>query len=320
MRRAFILATGAGAALLLSLPVVRAVGQEGAPAATDAAARPGGAIDATQCAACHEAPVRGMMHTNHAKVPGSCTNCHAGAAEHMTAKLDGTEGVPAPAFPKKDHKAANATCLECHEKDSRANWHMSAHDRKNVSCTSCHSVHSFKSEKAQLQTRTDSETCYTCHKSERAKTMRTSHHPVREGKMGCSTCHDAHDGSKPKLIRAESTNELCYSCHTEKRGPFLFEHAPVREDCASCHEPHGSNHKRLLAQKLPNLCYNCHFTGSGHFGSGDNLSTEHGARVAPPGAPAGFPTANSRFIEKSCKNCHANIHGSNSPSGAYFVR
>ena len=91
------------------------------------------------------------------------------------------------------------------------------------------------------------------------------------------------------MIKADSVNELCYKCHTEKRGPFLFEHAPVREDCVSCHEPHGSNHKRLLVQKLPNLCWNCHLTGSGHFGSGDNLSTEQGARVAPTGAPERLP-------------------------------
>jgi predicted CXXCH cytochrome family protein len=67
---------------------------------------------------------------------------------------------------------------------------------------------------------------------------------------------------------------------------FLFEHAPVREDCVSCHEPHGSNHKRLLVNKLPNLCWNCHLTGSGHFGSGDNLSTEKGVPVAPGVPPA----------------------------------
>ena len=150
--------------------------------------------------------------------------------------------------------------------------------------------------------------------------MKTSHHPVREGKMSCASCHNPHDGAQPKMLKADSVNELCYQCHAEKRGPFLFEHAPVREDCVSCHEPHGTNHKRLLVQKLPNLCWNCHLTGSGHFGSGDNLSTELGARVAPTGAPSGYPTANSRFVEKSCKNCHTNLHGSNSPSGAYFVR
>ena len=57
-----------------------------------------------------------------------------------------------------------------------------------------------------------------------------------------------------------------------------------------------------------------------HFGSGDDLSTENGVRVAPPGSPSGYPTVNNRFTEKSCKNCHANLHGSNSPSGAFFLR
>ena len=194
------------------------------------------------------------------------------------------------------------------------------HARRNVACTSCHSVHDAKSAKGQLKTKADAETCFTCHKSERAKSMRTSHHPVREGKMSCSSCHNPHDGTTPKMVKGDSVNELCYTCHTEKRGPFVFEHAPVREDCVSCHEPHGSNHTRLLTQKLPNLCWNCHLTGSGHFGSGDNFSTEKGVQVAPPGAPSGFPTVNSRFIERSCRMCHVKLHGSNHPSGAYFGR
>jgi len=214
----------------------------------------------------------------------------------------------------------NETCLACHEKGNQANYASSMHDRRNVACTSCHGVHTFASAKAQLKTRNDADTCYTCHKSERAKAMRTSHHPVREGKMSCSSCHNPHDGSTPKMIKADSVNELCYRCHTEKRGPFLFEHAAVREDCVSCHDPHGTNQGRLLKQKAPNLCWNCHLTGSGHFGSGDNFSTEKGVPVAPAGAPSGYPTVNSRFIERSCRSCHVKIHGSNHPSGAYFVR
>ena len=317
MRRAWSVVGCAAVAFLLSLPSARAARAEQEPAAAPAHGAEG--IDPKQCATCHEGSLRGMQHTAHATVPGNCASCHKGAAEHMAAQVEGKPG-PTPAFPRKDAEAANATCLGCHEKGRQANWHMGLHDRRKVSCTSCHSVHAAKSPRSLLNAKTDSETCYECHKPERAKTLRTSHHPVREGKMGCASCHDPHDGSRPKFLKADSTNELCYTCHAEKRGPFLFEHAPVREDCASCHDPHGSNHKRLLAQKLPNLCWNCHFTGSGHFGSGDNLSTEHGVRVAPPGAPSGFPTANSRFIEKSCKNCHMNIHGSNSPSGAYFVR
>ena len=282
---------------------------------------PPAAWSVEDCKACHDtATGPAFANTRHGQADRSCANCHKDVGEHARAQAEGRTDGPVPSMKKLTAASVNQTCLTCHEKDRQANWHSSAHDRRDVSCTSCHSVHAAKSTRALLQTRTDSETCFGCHKTERAKAMRTSHHPVREGKMGCTSCHNPHDGSRPKLLKAESTNELCYQCHTEKRGPFLFEHAPVREDCISCHEPHGTNHKRLLAQKLPNLCWDCHFTGSGHFGSGDNLSTEVAARVALPGSPSGFPTANSRFVEKACKNCHANIHGSNSPSGAYFVR
>jgi DmsE family decaheme c-type cytochrome len=277
------------------------------------------AWSATDCQGCHEKALNPVFQkTSHAKLAESCAKCHPNVAAHAVAQLNGEKG-PVPSLKTLSAQQISSTCLECHEKGGQANYRSSMHDRRNVACTSCHSVHSPKTPKAQLKTAVDSETCFTCHKTERARSMRTSHHPVREGKMGCSSCHNPHDGSQPKMIKGDSVNELCYSCHTEKRGPFLFEHAPVREDCVSCHEPHGSSHKRLLVQKLPNLCWNCHLTGSGHFGSGDNFSTEKGIPVAPT-TPTGYPTVNSRFVEKSCKNCHVNLHGSNSPSGAYLVR
>jgi DmsE family decaheme c-type cytochrome len=276
---------------------------------------------ATDCQTCHEkAASPAFNKTAHAKLDQSCASCHQNVAEHIQGQMAGDEKAPKPSVKGLKAEELNNTCLTCHEKSKQAAWRGGVHDRRQVACTTCHSVHAFESKKAQLKTEKESESCFSCHQTMRAKSQRTSHHPVREGKMECSSCHNPHDGSRPQMLKAESVNELCYTCHAEKRGPFLFEHAPVREDCISCHDAHGSNHKRMLVQKLPNLCWNCHLTGSGHFGSGDNLSTELGARVAPPGAPSGYPTANARWVEKSCKNCHTNIHGSNSPSGAYFVR
>ncbi len=276
---------------------------------------------ATDCQGCHDTALGPtFQRTSHAKLAESCAKCHQNVAEHAKAQMSGDTKGPVPTLKKATAQQINDTCLECHEKNNQANYRSSMHDRRNVACTSCHSVHSFKSTKAQLKTANDADTCFTCHKSERAKMMRTSHHPVREGKMGCTSCHNPHDGSQPKMIKADSVNELCYTCHTEKRGPYLFEHAPVREDCVSCHEPHGSNHNRLLQAKLPNLCWNCHFTGSGHFGSGDNLSTEKGVPVIPPGQPSTYPTVNSRFIERACRNCHVAIHGTNHPSGGFLLR
>jgi DmsE family decaheme c-type cytochrome len=315
MRRVLLVAALVAAGALLG----------GGPAFAQAAAAPAAAapvaINATECLGCHDtAGTASFTHTRHATLTESCGACHPKAAEHAKAQAAGESGGPVPSLKKLKAHELNAVCLTCHEKAGQANWASSMHDRRNVACTDCHGIHEYKSIRGQLKTQLDPETCAACHKPERSKLMRNSHHPVREGKMSCASCHNPHDGARPKMLKADSVNELCYKCHAEKRGPFLFEHAPVREDCAECHDPHGSNHKRLLVQKLPNLCWNCHLTGSGHFGSGDNLSTELGARIAPAGAPSGYPTANSRFVEKSCKNCHVNLHGSNSPSGAYFIR
>lgn len=311
MRRLFLVS--ALAAVCAVLAPGQAFAQASAPRAT---------WNASDCLTCHEkagSPV--FQRSKHATLGESCASCHANVAEHSKAQLAGEQGGPVPSVKALKARDLNATCLTCHEDDRQANWMSSMHDRRNIACTSCHSVHQFKSVQGQLKTARDVDTCATCHKSERAKSMRASHHPVREGKLDCSSCHNPHDGATPKMLLADSVNELCYQCHTEKRGPFLFEHAPVREDCVSCHEPHGSNHKRLLTQKAPNLCRNCHLTGSGHFGgSNDNLTTEKGVPVAPVGALTGYPVLQSRFIERSCRTCHVAIHGSNHPSGAYFVR
>jgi DmsE family decaheme c-type cytochrome len=191
------------------------------------------------------------------------------------------------------------------------------HERRGVSCASCHSVHAFKSDHAQLKQARDSETCFSCHKEIRAKTMRTSHHPVREGKLDCASCHDPHDGTSPRMIKTAWITETCLTCHTEKRGPFLWEHAPVRENCASCHDPHGSNHDKLLVAKQPFLCQRCHLN-TRHPGTlYDGGNTLAGALVA---TASGTPTVSNRAVEHACKNCHQNVHGGNAPSGPYFGR
>ena len=257
-----------------------------------------------ECSNCHEDAVSHVQKTMHGKLANSCADCHGDVTAHAAS------GDPADVKSLKSlsPKEASQTCLNCHEKGRQANWHGGMHDRRGVGCTSCHSVHDFKSEKAQLKTVRAQETCFSCHPNVRSQGMRTSHHPVREGKMDCSSCHNPHDATKPKMLLAESINEQCYSCHTEKRGPFLWEHAPVREKCTTCHTPHGSNHDKLLVAKQPYLCQRCH-ANTRHPG------TLYDARNAVAGA-----NPSNRLIEHGCRNCHQNIHGSNHPSGPYLGR
>ena len=110
------------------------------------------------------------------------------------------------------------------------------------------------------------------------------------------------------MVSAESVNEKCLSCHTEKRGPFLWEHAPVRENCLTCHDPHGSNHEKLLGARQPYLCQRCH------------LNTRHPGTLYDGTNTLAGRSVSNRAVEHACKNCHQNVHGGNAPSGPYLGR
>jgi len=230
-----------------------------------------------------------------------CENCHGPGSAH--AKAGGGRGVGGIISFRKDDLSRtpaenNAICLGCHERGERTYWNGSTHEQRDVACTNCHTVMQKVSVKFNLKTAFEPETCFQCHKDRRAQLFRSSHMPVREGKMVCSDCHNPHGSATEALLRENSINDTCYKCHAEKRGPFLFEHMPVRENCDNCHEPHGSINEFLLKVSRPRLCGECHGVGHG-LTSGTNAV---------------------QTISRQCQNCHTMIHGTNSPSGALFQR
>jgi DmsE family decaheme c-type cytochrome len=279
--------------------------------ASQPAATPGPGFDVAECQACHaEAVFTNFQHSQHAKkIATSCAGCHGDVATHARMKMEGAEGIgPIFSFRRVGPRERTERCLGCHDRARQANFTGGTHDRRNVDCTSCHSVHFFKSQRSQLRTARATETCYGCHPQVRAQGMRQSHHPVREGKMDCGSCHDPHSSATRGMLKAASINDLCYTCHADKRGPFLWEHAPVRENCTTCHTPHGSNHERLLVAKQPWLCQRCH------------MATRHpGTLYHGPNVVAGANPSN-RLIEHGCRNCHTQIHGTNHPGSPYFGR
>jgi DmsE family decaheme c-type cytochrome len=264
-----------------------------------------------------------------------CVTCHADAAEHLAATPHGTaaftrlssqgcetchgpgsahvENPDDPALQPKLTRLAlkdqSAVCQSCHKGGAQFFWRGGVHERRGLSCLSCHSVHSFKSEHAQLKAADATEACLSCHKTVRAEMWKSSHHPIREGKIGCADCHNPHGSPTPKMIKAVSVNDQCYSCHTEKRGPFLWEHAPVRESCLNCHTPHGSNHLKLQKTSVPYLCQQCH-ANTRHPGT-----LYDGSRAPTLDDPA---RGSNRVFNRACLDCHAAIHGSNHPSSPYL--
>ena len=126
-----------------------------------------------------------------------------------------------------------------------------------------------------------------------------------EGKVACSDCHNPHGSTGPKLMKRESVNATCYTCHMEKRGPFVHNHQPVGEDCSICHNPHGTTAESMLKARAPFLCQSCH--------------TPHGAiqpsaATTRPSAPPGWWSGSVVAQGRACMNCHTQVHGSNNPS------
>ncbi|MDR2187478.1 MAG: DmsE family decaheme c-type cytochrome [Azonexus sp.] len=211
----------------------------------------------------------------------------------------------------------NSMCLDCHKGGNRMHWEGSIHATNKLACSDCHNPMEKASVNSLLAKKSIVETCIQCHQQQRSEFMKRSHMPVLEGKMSCVDCHNPHGTVTKPLLKADSLNDVCYTCHAEKRGPFIWEHAPVRENCANCHQPHGSNQDKLLRVARPMLCSQCHFIG----GANGNLS------MAGPGATAAHLTGglggtapNARMVGRSCQNCHPMIHGSNHPGGERFRR
>jgi DmsE family decaheme c-type cytochrome len=127
--------------------------------------------------------------------------------------------------------------------------------------------------------------------------------------MGCSDCHSAHGSATVAMLNKPTLNQTCYSCHADKRGPMLWEHAPVSEDCALCHTAHGSLRDALLTKTPPLLCQQCHAPA-------DHPSVARTSQSLPGGAAGG-----AIFLAAGgCINCHSQVHGSNHPAGAKLMR
>jgi DmsE family decaheme c-type cytochrome len=280
------------------------------------------------CVTCHDdEDLPDMSRSAHAakndKRTPDCITCH-GVSDTHAHKPAGASKLPAPerSFGKKSTLSAQARselCLSCHNKEAnRALWSGSQHDSADLSCDTCHKVHANQDKSLAKASQADA--CLICHKTQRAQLSRASHHPVPEGRMTCSDCHNVHGSVGPKLARRDSTNATCYTCHAEKRGPFVHQHEPVNEDCTSCHNAHGSSVQAMLTARPPMLCQQCHtphVAGAvgavggqpGVFAPG--LPGTSGPQV---GATTGGKNVVNLWQGRSCMNCHTQVHGSNNPS------
>jgi len=272
--------------------------QSKTPAAT---ADSGDYVGAETCKTCHEDLYNNWAKTAHWKTTldtkggpshQGCEGCHGPGADHVAGGGDKTK-----IFIFKEHSAKeiDARCLTCHASGTQ---HMNAinseHAKSDVSCISCHSPHHAQTSEFLL-VKAQPQLCYSCHLQQKSQFEMPFHHRVNEGLVQCSDCHNPHGTVAAKQVRTSAAQDaVCFTCHADKRGPFVFEHEPVKvEGCQSCHTPHGSPNAHMLKMSNVNLlCLSCHTTSFAN----------------APGAPS-FHNQAAQY--QACTLCHAQVHGSN---------
>jgi DmsE family decaheme c-type cytochrome len=270
------------------------------------------------CLICHgenaPMPAVGILQTPHAVIGNprapladahACETCHGPSDAHLSV-VGGRRPPPAVAFSAQESASdKDAMCLGCHQREAGVHWATSIHSFEEVACADCHVAHAPSD--PVLMAERQAGVCYQCHERTRAEFFRRSAHPVGAALMQCTHCHAPHGSAGPALLGRETINQSCYDCHAEMRGPFLWEHAPVREDCTNCHVPHGSNHPSLLQARTPWLCQQCHLAQF------HPSTISSGMDVPPRGA-------SHLLLSQNCMNCHSQVHGTNHPSGPGLTR
>ncbi len=256
-----------------------------------------------------------------------CESCHGPGKphiDHLTPRGD----IPkyAIGYTRAKPRESSEACMRCHADTlSESHWRRTGHARANVGCADCHQIHQNHVKDAKelkaYPSRLDetgaskirapffvaapdprkmlkgdeASLCGKCHRREVSEFRHNFHHPIPEGRMVCSDCHEPHPNKDaPKHVRPGK--QMCVSCHAETAGPFVFEHdfQTGGEDggCTECHRPHGSPNPKLLRLFSRGLCNQCH----------SDKSVNH-------------------FPGRTCwqSGCHVAIHGSNS-SARFFSR
>lgn len=251
-------------------------------------------VGSDTCITCHEDVYKNQFertpHFQTVKHGRGCESCHGPGSEHVAAGGDKDKIF---SFTGLSRTASSKHCLECHgENIAQRHSGDSAHLGNQVGCLDCHSPH-HAAEGEHLLVKRQPDLCYSCHASERAQFARPYRHRVNEGLVECSDCHSMHGASTAGQVRETASGDAaCFRCHSEKQGPFVYEHLPVKtEGCSSCHTPHGSTNPLLLRVSQVNLlCLQCHsYPGLGPSGPAHNQSQKY----------------------QACTMCHPMIHGSN---------
>jgi len=270
--------------------------------------KPAEYVGSDTCQGCHEDIFNAFQKNPHHEVESekkrgwqgkACESCHGPGSKHAESMNAADIINPAKLRPSETDRL----CLKCHlNQPTHVGRISSAHAKNQVSCVSCHSIHANGPN--GLVTRKPMEVnqqCAKCHADIWTSFQRTYRHRLPEGAMSCVDCHNPHGTFLPRSLQTVNANDPgCLKCHGDKRGPFTFEHPPLKmEGCAVCHEPHGSANPRMLTRaEVRFVCLECH----------SNLPAAPVGKTLGTVPPALHDLRSPRF--QNCTICHQKVHGS----------
>lgn len=279
--------------------------------------------ECAQCHGGHDGLSPGLLNK---AVPAVCGDCHAAVLERAAAK--GGHG-PArdgkclechdPHLGKADALLASDTrmlCERCH--DTKKATFQTAHGGYQTaagSCTSCHDPHGspnkgllpafahapYEGQECAAchaspteMVATGADLCVSCHAdhTEDAK-QPVPHAPVGDARA-CLNCHGPHAGKTQSLLNRDDQPSTCLSCHPRSMFEREHRHPELDEQCATCHQVHGSKVEGLLKAAQEDLCAQCHDAAKSHF--------------HPFGAPLRDPRNGGTLTCSSCHQPHSSDH------------
>ena len=247
-------------------PGCRQTGRRAGKAPGCGASRPSGDyVGSETCKTCHEdRPSKGFyrdfeasphfvttLDTKKGPERQGCEACHGTGKAHVEGGGDKTKIF---AFKGASASEVSQRCLGCHQYgEEHSNYARSVHLQNGVACADCHDPHHAKESQFLLKA-SQPALCYSCHLDKKQQFTRPFHHRVNEGLVKCTDCHNPHGGFLARQLRATTSEDLvCFKCHADKAGPFVYEHESVKvEGCTICHTPHGSSNARLLKRAQVN--------------------------------------------------------------------
>lgn len=260
--------------------------------------RAGGAL----CFECHETSKQDYQVSHPPFADGRCSSCHAahGGDDNRLLKSVGSD-----------------LCFNCHKGSQALRTKHLGKDMKKMDCLACHHPHGGESKSllrsvshvpfAKKNCRAchggdlGVDSCLKCHEGVLSSFNYAHNHLGIAGQGNpCVACHNPHVGDRQGLL-PENVGNVCRECHADtfaRQEKNLHKHSGWNQ-CADCHNLHGTNGLAMLKQGQ-DVCNLCH--------------DQHKGFTHPIGAETLDPRNNQPM---DCLTCHNGNDGSNY---RYFLR